>query len=56
MMVTGYIYTGKEYATGSEAMRAQARLFRNLGDPVTADKWDRQADMEEAWERENARH
>jgi hypothetical protein len=52
-MVVGYISTGKEYATASESMRAQARLFRNLGDPITADKWDRQADMEEEWEKGN---
>ena len=46
-----YIPTGKQYATNSEGMRAQARLFRNLGDTVTANKWDIQAQQEENYER-----
>lgn len=45
-----YIPTGTVFASASEAMRAQARLFRNLGDEDTATRWDRQADAEEAWE------
>ena len=48
-----YIATGKQYATNSESMRAQARLFRNLGDNVTANKWDIQAQQEENYERGN---
>jgi hypothetical protein len=48
-----YIPTGKQYATNSESMRAQARLFRNLGDNVTANKWDMQAQQEENYERGN---
>lgn len=48
-----YIPTGKQYATNSEGMRAQARLFRNLGDTVTANKWDIQAQQEENYERGN---
>ena len=52
-MTEQYISTGAQYATGSEGMRAQARLFRNLGDNVTASKWDKQADMEEEYERGN---
>ena len=48
-----YIPTGKQYATNSESMRAQARLFRNLGDNVTANKWDIQAQQEENYERGN---
>jgi hypothetical protein len=42
-----YIPTGKQSATISESMRAQARLFRNLGDNVTAEKWEKQALAEE---------
>lgn len=42
-----YIATGKQYATNSESMRAQAQLFRNLGDNVTAEKWEKQAQAEE---------
>jgi len=38
-----FIATGKQHATISESMRAQARLFRNLGDNVTAEKWEKQA-------------
>ena len=48
-----YIPTGKQYATNSEGMRAQARLFRNLGDNVTANKWEIQAQQEENYERGN---
>ena len=48
-----YIPTGKQYATNSESMRAQARLFRNLGDNVTANKWEMQAQQEENYERGN---
>lgn len=47
-----FISTGKQYESIAESMRAQARLFRNLGDNVTADKWDRQAQAEENYERE----
>jgi len=42
-----FIPTGKQSATISESMRAQARLFRNLGDNVTAEKWEKQARAEE---------
>jgi hypothetical protein len=37
--------------TGSEWFRREARLARALGDEATARKWDRQADMEAAYER-----
>ena len=42
----------KKYETFSEALRAEARLARNLGDLDMAHKWDRQADMEEEYEKE----
>jgi hypothetical protein len=38
----------------SEWFRREARLARALGDEVTARKWDRQADMEETYERGQA--
>jgi hypothetical protein len=40
--------------TPSEWFRSEARLARALGDEVTARKWDRQADMEETYERGQA--
>ena len=42
-----FISTGKQYESIAESMRAQARLFRNLGDNVTAEKWETQARAEE---------
>jgi hypothetical protein len=39
-----------KYATNSEAFRAEARLCRAVGDEALALRWDRQADMEQAWE------
>lgn len=50
-MAQQYYPTGTQYATASESMRAQARLFRNLGDIETADKWEEQARREEAHEK-----
>lgn len=50
-MTERYIPTRTVFATASEAMRAQARLFRNLGDEDTAIRWERQANDEEAYER-----
>jgi hypothetical protein len=41
----------KKYEKFSEALRAEARLARNLGDTDMADRWDRQADMEEDYEK-----
>ena len=46
-----FIATGKQSATISESMRAQARLFRNLGDNMTAEKWETQAQLEENHEK-----
>ena len=34
----------------SEGFRAEARLMRNLGGEGLARKWDKQAEMEEAYE------
>jgi hypothetical protein len=49
-----FISTGKQFATISESMRAQAQLFRNLGDNVTAEKWEKQARDEFTAERQAA--
>jgi hypothetical protein len=46
-----FIPTGKQSATISESMRAQAQLFRNLGDNMTAEKWETQAQLEENHEK-----
>lgn len=40
----------KKYERFSEALRAEARLARALGDEEMASRWDRQADMEKAYE------
>jgi hypothetical protein len=42
----------KIYENFSEALRAEARLLRNLGDIEKARLWDMQADMEEEYEKE----
>jgi hypothetical protein len=55
--MTGAKLTGKTVpVTGkpSEWFREQARYYRALGDEVTASKWDKQAEMEEAYERGEA--
>lgn len=39
-----------KYASNSEAFRASARLARNLGDEDIAQRWERQAEMEERYE------
>jgi len=41
----------KKYDAYSEALRAEARLARNLGDLDMAQKWDRQAELEEEYEK-----
>ena len=50
-MTEQFISTGKQSATISESMRAQAQLFRNLGDNVTAEKWETQARAEDKAEK-----
>jgi hypothetical protein len=39
-----------QYATNSEAFRAEARLCRALGDEALALRWEIQAVMEELYE------
>lgn len=54
----GATFTGRtvpvDMGKPSEWLRREARYHRALGDDVTADKWDRQADMEEQHERGEA--
>jgi hypothetical protein len=49
-----YVQAGRGAVTVSEGMRRAATLARNLGDMEVAALWDRQADMEAAFERAEA--
>ena len=42
-----------KYERFSEYLRAEARLARALGDDEMANRWDRQAEMEEEHEKGN---
>ena len=45
----------KKYERFSEALLAEARLCRNLGDEKQAQAWERQAEMERAYEEQTER-
>lgn len=54
---SGATFTGRTVpvkGTPSEWFRATARYYRALGDEVTAIKWDKQAEIEEVYERGQA--